>query len=300
MSTEVIRELFRNVENSFQTSLQETQANIHNRLKVIEEILCATRHSYGAGDTPSVQGNFNALESHVKSLEEYTMGEVRTLAYNHDMLEKRVELLESSMKTASETLMTINSTIGALQKRMEDDRPVEAVEVEAEIEAAQEAALNADLDATATEKHARDIFVKAVEELDEEADDEASEAEVEEEQEEEEEEEEQELEAFEYKKKTYARDQNNNLYSMDEEGCADTSEIIGIWNPTTKKIDPVPEEEEQEEELELEAFEYAKKSYCRDQHNKVYVLDEEGCADTSQMYGVWNPKTKKIERVPNA
>ena len=109
-----------------------------------------------------------------------------------------------------------------------------------------------------------------------------------------------ELEAFEYKKKTYARDQNNNVYSMDDEGCADTSEILGIWNPVTKKIDPVPQEEEQEEELELEAFDYGKRSFCRDQHNKVYSLDDEGCADTSQVYGTWNPKTKKIERVPNA
>lgn len=282
MSAEVIRELFRNVETSFQTSLQETQTNIHNRLKIIEEILCATRQT--AGTTPAAQSNFAALESQIRSLEEYTMGEVRTLAYNHDMLEKRVELMESSYTT-------INTTISALQKRIEDDRPVEAAEVEAEIESTQEAALNADLDAVATERLAKESLVNAIEKLEEEEvleEDADDEAEVEEE----------ELEAFEYKKKTYARDQNNNVYAMDDEGCADTSEILGIWNPVTKKIDPVPQEEE--EELELEAFDYGKKSYCRDQHNKVYTLDDEGCADTSQVYGIWNPKTKKIERVPNA
>jgi hypothetical protein len=287
MSTEVVRELLQNIQSTLQM-----------RMKVVEEILTATKQTAPSGDHPELDKRLNDLEGALESLNEYAMGQVRTLAYNHDMLEKRVELLESSMRNASEALLTINSTIGSLQKRMDDERPVEAAEVEAEIEETQEAALNADVDAAATEAQAKVALAKAVEQLEEEeeeadkADDEADDSESEED--------EPELEAFDYKKKTYARDVNNNVYAMDDEGCADTSEVIGIWNPVTKKIDPVPEEEVQEEEPELEAFDYGKKTYARDQNNNVYVLDDEGCADTSQVYGIWNPKTKKIERVPNA
>ena len=267
-------------------------------MKVVEEILTAAKQTAPSGDHPELDKRLNDLEGAFESLNEYAMGQVRTLAYNHDMLEKRVELLESSMRNASEALLTINSTIGSLQKRMDDERPVEAAEVEAEIEETQEAALNADADAAATEAQAKVALAKAVEQLEEE-EDEADKADDEAE-DDESEEEEPELEAFDYKKKTYARDVNNNVYAMDNDGCADTSEVIGIWNPVTKKIDAVPEEEVQEEEPELEAFDYGKKTYARDQNNNVYVLDDEGCADTSQVYGIWNPKTKKIERVPNA
>jgi hypothetical protein len=224
------------------------------------------------------------------------MGEVRTLAYNHDQLEKRVELLESSMRKAAETLLTLNHTIGSLQKRIDDERPVEAVEAEVEVEETQEAALNADADVIATEAKAKESMARAVEELVDEGDDADDEEEEEEEVEEEEqevEEEELELESFIYKKKTYARDQNNNVYNLDEEGSADVSEVVGIWNPTTKKIDPVPQEEEVPE---LEAFDYAKKTYCRDAENNVYSVDADGCADVSEIIGLWNPKTKKIDR----
>jgi hypothetical protein len=286
MSTEVVRELLQNIQFTLQA-----------RMKVVEEILLATKQTSPSANHPGLDKKLNDLEVALESLNEYAMGQVRTLAFNHDMLEKRVELLESSLRNASEALLTINSTIGSLQKRMDDERPVEAAEVDAEIEATQEAALNADLDAVTTEKNAKEALSKAVEKLEEEEEVEEEEAEEEVEEEVEvEEEEEPELEAFDYKKKTYARDQNNNVYAMDEEGCADTSEVLGIWNPLTKKIDPVPEEEE----LDLESFDYGKKSYARDQHNNVYVLDDEGCADTSQVYGTWNSKTKKIERVPNA
>jgi len=287
MSTEVVRELLQNI-----------QSTLQQRMKVVEEILTAAKQTAPSGDHPELDKRLNDLEGAFESLNEYAMGQVRTLAYNHDMLEKRVELLESSMRNASEALLTINSTIGSLQKRMDDERPVEAAEVEAEIEETQEAALNADADAAATEAQAKVALAKAVEQLEEE-EDEADKADDEAE-DDESEEEEPELEAFDYKKKTYARDVNNNVYAMDNDGCADTSEVIGIWNPVTKKIDAVPEEEVQEEEPELEAFDYGKKTYARDQNNNVYVLDDEGCADTSQVYGIWNPKTKKIERVPNA
>ena len=194
MSAQVVRELFRNFENT-----------LHDRLKVIEDILNSTKEGGASVDVSTLETKIGEAERYIRSVEEYAMGEVRTIAYNHDMLEKRVELLESSMRNAAETLSTINNTIGSLQARMDDERPVEAAEVEAEIGETQEAALEESVD-----------------------------------EEEEEEEEELDLEILEYRKRTYARDQNNNVYTMDDEGAADVSQIVGIWNPKTKKIEPVP------------------------------------------------------------
>jgi hypothetical protein len=243
MSTEVVRELFRNLETT-----------LHDRLKVIEDILSTTRQTVtnSSNVNPALfEEGLSKLQKHIESLEEYTMGEVRALAYNHDMLEKRVESLERSMKSSIESFLTINNTIGMMQKRMDDEKPVEAAEVEAEIEETQEAALNADVDPVATETKARAALAKAVEELqeedvveetseEEEEEEEEVEEEVIEEEEVEEEVEELELEEFDYKKKTYYRDQNNNVYIADEDGCVDPSAVVGIWNPKTKKIDRVP------------------------------------------------------------
>ena len=53
-------------------------------------------------------------------------------------------------------------------------------------------------------------------------------------------------------------------------------------------------------ELEFEEFEYKKKTYYRDQNSNVYIADEEGCIDPNEIVGVWNPKTKKIDRVSQA
>ncbi len=57
------------------------------------------------------------------------------------------------------------------------------------------------------------------------------------------------------------------------------------------------EEDEEEVELEFEEFEYKKKTYHRDQFCNVYIADEEGCIDPNEVVGIWNPKTKKIDRV---
>jgi hypothetical protein len=279
MNPELVKELLRSFENK-----------LHDQLMVIQDILTMSKANTEAGDISFVKKNLEAVASHVNSLEEYAMGEVRTLAYNHDMLEKRVELAESTLRTMVETLQTVNTTLGSLQKRMDDERPVEAVEAEVEVEETQEAALNADTDVVATETKAKKTLAKAVEELEEEEEEEEPE-------EEEEEEEVPDLESFTYKKKTFARDSENNVYSVDAEGAADISEVIGIWNPVTKTIDPLPQEEETPE---LEAFEYQKKTYCRDAENNVYPVDADGCADISEIIGIWNPKTKKIDRVPNA
>ena len=285
MNTEVVKELLEAFNTKLNTQFDDTKNKLHGHLMVIQDILTSTRESASSGDSSLVKKNLDALTLHFRGFEDYAMGEIRTLAYNHDVLEKRVEAI-------LETLQTVHTTIGSLQKRMDDDRPVEAVEAEVEVEETQEAALNAEIDVIAAEAKAKESLSKAVQALKVE-----EEEEEEEEEQEEEEEEDLDLESFTYKKTSYARDQNNNVYNLDEEGNADISEVVGIWNPVTKKIDPVPQEEEAPE---LEAFEYQKKTYCRDAENNVYPVDEDGCADISEIVGTWNPKTKKIDRLSKA
>jgi chromosome segregation ATPase len=229
-------------------------------LRVIEEILHATKSTNATGNVPGVTDKLVELERYVKSVEEYAMGEVRTLAFNHDMLEKRVEMLESSMRKAADTLITVNETMGSLQRRMDDEKPVEAAEVEAEIEAAQEAALNADVDPITTEMKAKAALLKAVEQLEEE--EEVVEEEVEEEEE---------------------------VVEEEEEVVEEEEEVVE---------EEVEEEEVEEEELELEEFTYKNKTYYRDQNCNVYIADEDGAVDPNEVVGIWNPKTKKIDRVP--
>lgn len=233
MSSEVVRELFRNLETT-----------LHDRLKVIEDILSTTRSS----SAPSAS-EFNDFEAHIRSEMKHELQRVEDQVLHQIMigvdkrreLEARVEQVERWIRSTAETLQTINTTVGSLQKRMDDERPVEAVEVEAEIEAAQEAALNAEPDAVVVEAKAKATLQTVVAQLEEEEEVEEEEVEVEEEEVEEEvEEEELELEEFTFKTKTYYRDQNLNVYIADEDGAVDPSEVVGIWNPKTKKIDRVP------------------------------------------------------------
>ena len=149
MSGEVIRELFRNLENT-----------LHDRLKVIEDILSSSKQSVNTFDASEIYDRLSVLEGHFKNLDDYTMSQVRALAYQHDQLEERVVSLEKSMRSAVESFQIINDTIGSLQKRSEvwceheqpkynkdglecsaciEEKPVEAAEVEVEIEEAQEA-----------------------------------------------------------------------------------------------------------------------------------------------------------------
>lgn len=268
MSTEVVKELFRNLENV-----------LHDRLKVIEDILSLAKQSQHLNSNPnSTEASLsslklNELEAHLHSLDEYTMGQVRTLAFNHDQLENtvkhlesRIHSLESSMRSAVESFQVINATVGMMQTRMDDGKPVEAAEAEAEIDEAQEAALNAETDAVIVEKRAKASFSKAVEQLEEEveeedvtSDEEEEEEEVEEEEVEEEEEEveeeveeeevEEEVEEeaeeeespyehiFTFEEVDYYLDKTtNNVYIPDEDGGVDPEDIKGIWSASTEKM----------------------------------------------------------------
>jgi hypothetical protein len=251
MSSEVVRELFRNLE-----------ITLHDRLKVIEDILSLaknnnTQTATQTQTTPEVTSKLQQLEHHIASLDEYAMSQVRALAYNHDMLEKRVESMESAVKSAIESFKTINETIGMMQKRIDDEKPVEAAEVEAEIKETEEAALEEEwceheqpkykngleCSACIEEKEEQVEEEEAAVEEEEEAVEEEEEAVEEEEQVEEEEEaveEELEFEEFTAKRgkktRTYHRDQHNNVYLADEEGCIDPNEVLGIYSPKTKEV----------------------------------------------------------------
>jgi hypothetical protein len=240
MSTDVVKELFRNLENV-----------LHDRLKVIEDILSTARQTVHPVDSAKLV----ELEARLHSLDEYAMAEVRTLAFNHDKLEGTVKnletrllSLESSMKTAIVSFQVINDTMGMLQKRMNDETPVEAAEAEAELDEAQEAALNAETDAIIVETQAKASLAKAVKELVEEEEEEeddnttAQEEEAAEEEEEEAEEEEAEEESpyehiFTHDEVDYYVDKTtNNVYNPDEDGGVDPEDIKGIWNASTEKM----------------------------------------------------------------
>jgi hypothetical protein len=245
MSTEVVKELIHNLKNTFS-----------DRLTVIEDILSTARQSANPVDSAKI----TELEARLHSLDDYAMGQVRTLAFNHDQLElfvknleERLMSLEHSMKTAVVSFQVINDTMGLLQKRMNDEKPVEAAEAEAEIEEAQEAALNAETDAVLVEKKAKVSLAKAVEQLvdeeeeeeeDDNTTDEEAEAEEEEVEEEEEEAEEEEAEEespydhiFTHEEVDYYVDRTtNNVYNPDEDGGVDPEDIKGIWNASTEKM----------------------------------------------------------------
>ena len=222
MSSELVRELLHNFENT-----------LRDRLKVIEDILTRT-----PSNTSDYEARFKEVESHLRSLDDYAMGQVRVLAFNHDHLEKRVELVESWMRKAADTFLTINETIGSLQKRMDDGKPVEAAEVEAEIEETQEAALNEDV--TVIEANAHQSLVKSVADLEEEEDGEEEEGEEEEGEGEDEGDEEEEspyqhiftFNEIDY----YVNKETNNVYIPDEDGGVDPEDIKGVWNPNTEKM----------------------------------------------------------------
>jgi len=80
--------------------------------------------------------------------------------------------------------------------------------------------------------------VSAIDMAEEELEEEVLEEEVLEEEEEEEEAQEVELEEFIYKKKTYYKDAENQVYQMDSDGNLDDSPI-GIWNEQTQRIHPM-------------------------------------------------------------
>ncbi len=227
MNSDLVKEIFRNFENTFIA-----------RLRAIEDILTSTKQSTEVTapvDLTEVNQKIDAAVGYIKSVEEYAMGEVRTIVYNADKLEERVSFLERelakctlTMEASTKQLVSLSEKIDSiLLKETKDDRPVEAVMAEVELETAEAEAL----------------------ELEEEAGQEEAEEEEEqeetEEQEEEVEEEQSNVEPFEYSyldkktkkivKITLYHDAEYNVYQEDEDGGIDST-IIGKYDPKTKKF----------------------------------------------------------------
>ena len=251
MSIETIRSLFRVLENT-----------LHERLTVIEDVIGNQSRSSESnnGDVEQrvarLEDNNNKLELHqrVASLESIfgrIQDDVKSIRRDQIALTRCLDIIHANMQLESAGLRAVPAS---------DERPVEAVEAEVELETAEAEALDADIDASEVERGATEALKDAVKALpapvsvsaqeaeDEDAEDEAEEEgeeegeeEVEEEVEAEEEEAEPEEEAgvsveeFIYRNKTYYRDSDNKVYRADEEGDI-LDVVIGVWNPTTKKI----------------------------------------------------------------
>jgi hypothetical protein len=242
MSIETIRSLFRVLENT-----------LHERLTVIEDVI-NNQAQPSESNNGNVEQRVARLENNNSNLElhqrlaslESIFGrlhdDVKSIRWDQIALNRRLDILHANMQ---------------LESAGSDERPVEAVEAEVELETAEAEALDADIDASEVERGATvalkdavkalplPVSVSAKEAEDEEAEEEEAE-EAEEEAEDEEAEEEAEeaeeeaqadvsVEEFIYRNKTYYRDSDNKVYRADEEGDI-LDEVIGVWNPTTKKI----------------------------------------------------------------
>ena len=234
MSSDMIRELFRSLENT-----------LHERLRVIEDILNNTSSNTRS---PAAELETRTSRSHDIMME----GLTRQL-HELDIRMNHAELSTSRLNRLEDMLSRLAADVDK-RAMARDERPVEAIEAEAEVEAAEaEAAeaeaLDADLDAGEIEAGAKKVLVGAVnklvvvtsddeeEEEEQEEEEEVEEVEEEEEVEEVEEEVEQqvELEEFDYKGKTYYRDPDNNVYRTDDEGDL-IDEVVGVWDPVKKIV----------------------------------------------------------------
>ena len=95
--------------------------------------------------------------------------------------------------------------------------------------------------------------------------------------------------------KKYLISKDNILYDPD------TKEEVGIWNLETKTIEELPDEEDEEEEEEeppptkvsVTRLQIDGKLYLKSKDNILYD------PDTKEEVGLWNPKTKTIEEIPD-
>jgi hypothetical protein len=194
MSTEpLIRELFRGLE-----------ATLHERLSMIEQVL----HSV---EKPKVPLYDHEFVSRIERLEKL----VAASPSNHSLLYSRLTAAEANLASLFSEIEQIRSA----QKSVSLPSPIlplRSFTVEVPVN---ELLLSGD------EKH---LDEEPPVEVDEELAEEEEEAEEEAAEEEEEEEEGLAVEEFTYKGKTYYKDEENQVYEMDEEGGL--SDPIGSWN----------------------------------------------------------------------
>lgn len=290
MSSEIIRELFRNLENT-----------LHDRLKVIEDIIQTQ---------PSSSTNQN-LVSRLDSLETHTKGELVFICSVYDKLAERVTTLEENLTKLLDKIIS--------SKSQEDEKPVEAVEAEIEVEQAEAEALDAEHSAAEIETSAKAALQKAVDALPGNASDSTTDESSEAPQ--------PEFLSDCYENNPLLRFPNDpNGYAYDihiptQEVYKQTpdgdKELVGrlgqgkykqwycdasTFTVKNRKTDEElsvgfneeeDDESEEQQAEELTEFVYKKKTYYRDSENKVYSVDEEGDL-ISQPIGIWDEASKKI------
>jgi hypothetical protein len=284
MSSEIIRELFRNLENT-----------LHDRLKVIEDIL-QTQPSSSTNQT---------VVARLDSLEKYTKGEFTFICSVYDKLAERVTVLEENLTKLLDKIVS--------SKSQEDEKPVEAVEAEIEVEQAEAEALDAENSAVEIETTAKVALQKAVDALPEESAETDSSSEAPQ----------PEFLSDCYENNPLLRfpdDASGYVYDIHiptqevyKQTADGDKELVGrlgqgkykqwycdassfaVKNRKTDEELSVGfnEEEDAESEEQLTEFVYKKTTYYRDSENKVYSVDEEGDL-ISQPIGIWDETTKKI------
>ena len=245
MSNDMVRELFRNLENT-----------LHERLRIIEDILSNQRQN-GNVNLVGVEQRLHDMGTTIRLVEENTMKEIHAMTRKFDTWMQGMNRLESDINTLRQEL----------RNKKPDERPVELVQAELEEHLTQAAALDADVDATEVEVNAKQALKKAIqalpapvvkhpvieeetveeeeevveeeveeEEVEEEevVEEEVVEEEVEEEEVVEEEEEEESLTEFTYKGKTYYHDADYKVYVPDADGAV--GDPVGLYDPQTNRI----------------------------------------------------------------
>ena len=232
MSNDMVRELFRGLENT-----------LYERLRIIEDILTKNRVENGNTNMIGVEERLHDMATTVRLVEETTMKEIQSMTRKFDRWMEGMSALQEE----------VNALRVELRNRKPDDRPVEAVVAELEQAVAESAALDAEVNASEVEVSAKQALKKAVQALpspnvkqpviqtveeeeveEEEVEEEEEEEEVEEEEVEEEEEEEEALTEFSYKGKTYYHDSEYKVYVPDEDGGV--GDPVGIYDPKLNRI----------------------------------------------------------------
>lgn len=255
MSENTIRDLFR--------SLEQT---LHERLRVIEDVMLM-----GSGPTagPDVvkmleeqsalikanQVKIDALQKEVEELkkERYSGGVdagliARSPLSGIEIVPKReaaIPIAEAAAPFSYEDRLLLNKKARkALEAKEMGVAPLEDVpdmvsqdnaEEATETQAEEEEAAEEEGEEVEEEEAVAEVVPEAKkEEAEEEAEPEEEAEEAEEEAEAEEETEEVSLEEFEYKGSTYYKDEENNVYMLDEDG--ELTEPIGVWSEVKKRI----------------------------------------------------------------
>lgn len=226
MSSDMIRELFKSLENT-----------LHERLRIIEDIL--SHSSASAAKKPTVAEDVTKIfDAHNLMFDNLNMRMKRL----EELLEKKspvdpdvgVEAVEAvvALESAETEAMEIASS------SLADTDTNEGTKIEVAAKVALKKAVEAlvpDVEEEEEEVVEEEEEVEEVEEEEEVVEEEEVEEVVEEEEVEEEEEEEVALTPFTFRGKTYYKDNENQVYQEDDEGTV-VPEPIGLWNETMKKI----------------------------------------------------------------